>query len=216
MRSPTAQRILESARKLFNERGIMHVRLQHIADETRISVGNLAYHFRNKEAIVQALYAHIHDSQQHVLSLLRQVPLFVQVHELLARHWGVQLAFRFFYLDTLDILRLYPAIRTEHHQYLRWQHGQLELMLQFNLARGALILPAAAEPRVLARHLARHLDHFLSNQVIAGNDHPAFSEFAGEFWQLVVPWMSAAGLEEYLSLSHMNAPPPPPSEPDFS
>ncbi len=105
MRAPTAQRILESARKLFNERGIMHVRLQHIADEARISVGNLAYHFRNKEAIVLALYEPLHQSQQHVLSLLRQVPLFVQVHELLARHWGVQLAYRFFYLDTLDILR---------------------------------------------------------------------------------------------------------------
>ncbi|RMD74472.1 MAG: TetR/AcrR family transcriptional regulator [Bacteroidetes bacterium] len=216
MRSPTAQRILESARKLFNDRGTMHVRLQHIADETRISVGNLAYHFRNKEAIVQALYAYIHDSQQHVLSLLRQVPLFVQVNELLARHWGVQLAYRFFYLDTLDILRLYPAIRSTHQEYLGWQHSQLKLMVQFNLSRGALILPSAATPDLLARHLARHLDHFLSSQVIGGHAHPTFDDFATEFWHLMVPWMSAAGLEEYLSLSHMNAPPPPPSEPDFS
>ncbi len=216
MRAPTAQRILESARKLFNERGIMHVRLQHIADEARISVGNLAYHFRNKEAIVLALYEPLHHSQQHVLSLLRQVPLFVQVHELLARHWGVQLAYRFFYLDTLDILRLYAPIRQQHRAFLGWQQSQLELMVQFNLARGALVLPAAAEPARLAHALGRHLDHFLAARTIAGTDAPAFEDFATAFWQLLVPWMSAAGLEEYLSLLQQEMPPPAPPQSDFS
>ncbi len=202
MRAPTAQRILEAARKLFNERGIMHVRLQHIADKAHLSVGNLAYHFRNKEAIVQALYVPLHASQQHVLGLLRQVPLFAQVQLLLAQHWGVQLAYRFFYLDTLDILRLYESIRTEHRRFLSWQHDQLLLMIQFNSARGALVLPSAAEPQKLAETLGHHLEQFLSWHAIRHEHNtPTFEDFAQPFWQLLVPWMSAKGLEEYLSIA---------------
>lgn len=53
---PTKQKILDSALRLFNEKGIVNVRLQHIADESIVSVGHLAYHYANKEAIINALY----------------------------------------------------------------------------------------------------------------------------------------------------------------
>ena len=35
------------------------IRLQQIADETGISVGHLAYHFNNKEAITETLIANV-------------------------------------------------------------------------------------------------------------------------------------------------------------
>ena len=49
----TKQKILNSAINLFNKKGLVNVRLQHIADESDISVGNLAYHFYSKKAIIQ-------------------------------------------------------------------------------------------------------------------------------------------------------------------
>ena len=51
----TKRRILDAALDLFNENGLVNVRLQHIADQAQMSVGNLAYHYANKEAIVTAL-----------------------------------------------------------------------------------------------------------------------------------------------------------------
>ena len=59
MSASTKQRILEAAVFLFNREGVANVRLQQIADETGISVGNLAYHFKNKEAIVSAVYEYL-------------------------------------------------------------------------------------------------------------------------------------------------------------
>ena len=41
----TKQKIVHASIKLFNENGVANVRLQQIADEIGISVGNLAYHF---------------------------------------------------------------------------------------------------------------------------------------------------------------------------
>ena len=51
----TADAILETALTLFNRNGASSVSTRHIADEMRISPGNLYYHFRNREEIVRAL-----------------------------------------------------------------------------------------------------------------------------------------------------------------
>src|SRR5579862_6685430 len=51
--------ILRTALTLFNAQGTAAVSTNHIAKELGISVGNLYYHFADKEEIVRALY------QQH-------------------------------------------------------------------------------------------------------------------------------------------------------
>ena len=48
-------RILETARALFNERGYNEVSMRNIADTLKISVGNLTYHFKRKEDLVEAV-----------------------------------------------------------------------------------------------------------------------------------------------------------------
>ncbi len=52
----TRKRILDAARKLFNENGTSHVSTNLIARELGISPGNLYYHYRNKEEIIRELY----------------------------------------------------------------------------------------------------------------------------------------------------------------
>lgn len=48
-------RILETARALFNERGYNEVSMRNIAEALKISVGNLTYHFKRKEDLIEAV-----------------------------------------------------------------------------------------------------------------------------------------------------------------
>jgi AcrR family transcriptional regulator len=52
----TKRLILDTALSLFNEQGLAQVSLRTIADTMRISPGNLTYHFKKREEIVEALY----------------------------------------------------------------------------------------------------------------------------------------------------------------
>ena len=55
MRRNTRMEILETARRLFNERGFNAVSTHDIAEALGISKGNLTYYFKKKEDIIEAI-----------------------------------------------------------------------------------------------------------------------------------------------------------------
>ena len=70
----TRNKITEAALMLFNGQGLQNVTLQQIANEASISVGNLAYHFHDKEQILKKIGNLISADMDKILRLWKNLP----------------------------------------------------------------------------------------------------------------------------------------------
>jgi AcrR family transcriptional regulator len=101
----TRERILELSLRLFNEFGEPNVSTTTIAEELKISPGNLYYHFRNKEDIVNSLFTHFDEELENMLSVpadrrLSIEDIWLYMHLTFELVWR----FRFFFRDLSDLL----------------------------------------------------------------------------------------------------------------
>lgn len=60
MKKNTKSKIIQTAKKLFNEHGYNNVSTKNISDAAGISKGNLTYHFKRKEDIIEAIVEELH------------------------------------------------------------------------------------------------------------------------------------------------------------
>lgn len=153
MASKTAERILLTALTLFNEHGEAAITSVDIAMEMDISPGNLYYHFKGKESIVDALLAmHKHNILPIVapssLNALDDEEFIYFFYIILER----LLLFRFAYRNAADLAEKYPKA-AKHHQ---WVISQLTSAISTLLNRGAqagLLKASKDENELLAEML---------------------------------------------------------------
>jgi AcrR family transcriptional regulator len=197
---PTKQYMAEKALGLFNDKGFVNVRLQHIADAAFVSVGHLAYHFKNKDAIAEWLYDELRAQQVQLLNEFRVLPLFDDLNRYLMALFGLQERYIFFYLDTLEIVRAYPDIGEKHQQHIAWQDTQLQWMLQFNIARGSMMALSAAQIATTARHLRLLMDSWRYGRRVETQAPDSETEFLADMWGFLQPLFTDMGAREYQQL----------------
>jgi AcrR family transcriptional regulator len=101
----TRERILELSLKLFNEFGEPNITTTIIAEEMRISPGNLYYHFRNKEDIVNSIFAQFEEEINKKLAFPSGRKASIQdIWTYLHLTFEIIWRYRFFYRDLNDLL----------------------------------------------------------------------------------------------------------------
>lgn len=116
----TKSRILKAALKLFNEEGTDSITTHDIAHQADISPGNLYYHFKNKQAIIRALFYEI-----EVFSITEwweKSPNHKDVRfaDFMQFYFGSLSKYRFFFRDFSSILSNDPILAREwKSKYLR-------------------------------------------------------------------------------------------------
>jgi AcrR family transcriptional regulator len=198
---PTKQHIKDHALKLFNEKGFVNVRLQHIADAAFVSVGHLAYHFKNKDTIVAELYEDLKTRQQQLLNEYRVVPLFEDINAYLVSTYQLQSTYKFFYADTLEVLRAFPEIQKKHSEHLQWQMAQLKMMLRFNCARGSIIPLNQQQEQQLAWQMRSLIDMWLNIKRIEGATDLSLESFLRDIWGILLQLMTDMGNRELLQMN---------------
>ena len=141
----TKQTILQTALELFNQDGATDVSTNHIAAALDMSPGNLYYHYRNKEAIIRALFNAFDTASNELFTLPSdRAPTINNLERLIEGTFELQWQYRFFFRDLMGLLRRDQELETTYRTHRqRGFEGTRQLIQLF--ANTGLIAPANTE-----------------------------------------------------------------------
>ncbi|MBP6749028.1 MAG: TetR/AcrR family transcriptional regulator [Xanthomonadaceae bacterium] len=154
MARQTRQRILDTSLAMFNTQGEPNVTTNHIADELEISPGNLYYHFRNKDDIIEQLFARYEERMDDALAapsgrLPELEDIWLQLHLVFECIWD----YRFLYRDLVEILSRNRRLRMRFARILKRADERAHLVMrglsQAEIMRGSADELNAAATNVL-------------------------------------------------------------------
>ncbi len=195
----TRNRIVASALVLFNEKGLQNVRLQEIADDVGISVGNLAYHFAGKEEILKKVAQLIVEELDHIFVKWNKFPGLIDFDNQLSRLYYLIERHSFYFLDVLDIQRSYPRVHEEQKALINSFIEQLYLWLCNQLSNDMLKDIESTKYRKLAEIIWLLSSFWVVQKKVldAENSERGFKEAV---WMQIEPFLSDKGRSEFDAL----------------
>lgn len=204
--SKTKQKIIQSAVVLFNQNGVVNTRIQDIAAEAGISPGNLTYHYKTKRALMQSVFRYMIKTMEQ-MALGNQ--LFVEGAEgmSVAKNFlEFQVKFRFFYLDTLEIIRAFPEIKVSYQEQVEREINFIKNLLYFAAGKGYLIPePIEGHYDALAQNAWTILNFRLTKREIIGKEGFGIEEGLKELTALYYPYFTEKGAAYFDTLKSMEA-----------
>lgn len=137
----TKDKILETARDLFNQKGTRSVTTNHIAEVVGISPGNLYYHFRNKEDIIRAIFEQLtaHGLEQYGQVLQAYPPGTLEsMEQTFSMIQEFNWRYRFFKRELTALIMQDPQLKTRFHEVNRMQLAVIGQSLSQAMQRGLL------------------------------------------------------------------------------
>jgi AcrR family transcriptional regulator len=164
----TRERILAVALQLFNARGEVNVTTGMIADELNISPGNLYYHFRNKDQIVEQLFERF--EKRVSIGLPETAPgagaiedLWLYLHLMFEAIWD----YRFLYRNLDDIVGRNRRLRAHFNQIIDAKLAATQALCR-GLVAGGFMKASAAEIRALAENVLVIATYWLNFRAVRG------------------------------------------------
>lgn len=199
--SKTKNKILVTALHLFNKQGLYKVTLRGIADEIGISQGNLNYHFKKREHIIEALYHElVHHIDMRMFSATTEKICIATLHLLSNAIMDLFYKYRFFLLDFNQIMREQNTIRQHYNELTQVRKKQtLEL---FNvLVSKNLIRPEAFENEFENLYLRIQIiaDFWMSSTSIEAKEitPETTQKYVKIITESIYPYLTPKGIEEY-------------------
>lgn len=194
----TKARIIEVAIRLFNQHGIQNVRLQQIADEVGISVGNLAYHFHDKKKIMKTIVSVIDIEFASASRRWKNLQQLIDFDNHLSRHYQFLNTYSFYFLDVVDIKRFYPDIYGEHNAQVEQFIYNLTHWLEKNVERELLLPTKRAGQYADVSKMIWFIGAFwMSQKRILDEEEDFEMGFKKMIWQQIEPFFALKGKTEF-------------------
>ncbi|MBS0508280.1 MAG: TetR/AcrR family transcriptional regulator [Proteobacteria bacterium] len=162
----TAERILEASLGLFNRFGESHVSTAAIAAELGISSGNLYYHYRAKDEIVNALFAQYEQALGALLQAAGDVADVEDAWFFMHRLFELVWQYRFLYRDLNHLLARNRQLEAQFPPLLRAKTQAMHTLLAALHNGGALRLPPGGAPETTANCMVLVATYWLSFEYV--------------------------------------------------
>ncbi len=164
----TRDRILDASLAMFNAQGEPNVTTNHIADELGISPGNLYYHFRNKDDIVEQLFARYEAQMDQALlvpdgRLPNLEDVWLQLHLVFECMW----TFRFLYRDLVDIVSRNRKLKLHFSRILNRAAASASQVLK-GLARAEILRATPDEIQATSENVLLVTTFWLNYNTVRG------------------------------------------------
>ncbi|QWP74946.1 TetR/AcrR family transcriptional regulator [Lysobacter sp. K5869] len=194
MAKQTRQRILDAALIMFNAQGEPNVTTNHIADELEISPGNLYYHFRNKDDIIEQLFARFEERMDAALAAPQgRLPgledIWLQLHLVFECIWD----YRFLYRDLVEILSRNRRLRMRFARILKRADEQAHLVMR-GLSQAGVMRASGDELAATATNVLVIATFWLNYAAARGDkdEHAAIRDGIVQVMMLLSPFLRDA------------------------
>jgi AcrR family transcriptional regulator len=136
----TKEKILDTSRFLFNKFGYSQVTIRMIAMELKMSSGNLNYHFKKREAILEALYFEmVAVFDERIEQLENQKISLEMIKSDIKISMERMVSYQFFWTDLYNILMQNDKIKTHfqnaYEKRKEGSHFLFNIMINKNLLK---------------------------------------------------------------------------------
>lgn len=200
----TKERILAAALVQFNELGTDQTTVRSIAEAIDISHGNLCYHFKNTDTIIEALYDQLvveldmqliamHHTDNNITGLFHQAE---QSFRLLYKY-------RFLLLDFVRIIRRINSVKEKFRDHIHLRRTQFHIAFQLLISNGLM----------KEEWIPNLYKHLITNILILGDNWINHAEihfdkkgeqvihyYLDAFLAGISPYFTEKGLQEYYIL----------------
>ncbi|MAC84609.1 MAG: hypothetical protein CL624_10815 [Arcobacter sp.] len=133
----TKEKIIETSIELFNEKGCLNTSTRHIADKLGISVGNLYYHFKNKEKILIDIFLnYIKIVFKEVNSINYEKDEIFLLKDFLLNNLETDIKYRFLHLELNILLLSFPEFKKIMEEQLQNEIKMIKKLLNHQISYG--------------------------------------------------------------------------------
>lgn len=193
MKLTTKEKIINKSLELFNKNGFASVSLFEIAGSLDMTRGNLAYHFKDKDVLLQAITDELWKLIREQRGQTRQFPSFENLHKQLQFLFDLQKKFAFIFLDYRVLS--HPAVHDRFKLLIDEQIAETEATIAFSISIGNM----QPEPyKGIYKNLAFNTwmisFYWLSQQKVREYKDENYSM---HIWSMLIPFLTKKGLEAF-------------------
>lgn len=195
MTMKTREKILQASLLMFNESGESNITTIDIANELNISPGNLYYHFRGKEVIVEELYSEFDREMSEILSAplnekINAKDTWLYLYVVFEQIYN----YRFLYLNIADLMHKYDRIDKRLKRLFRQKMSTTKHICSELQQHGVVELGSSDQKEALCRQVVMTLIYWFGFNEVSErsvkNPQVLMHEGVFQVLTLIAPYLS--------------------------